>query len=456
MFVGREKELEDLNKYLEKQDHRILVLYGLKGIGKTTLLKHLGEDKELFYYEAVSCSSKQQRSFMINSLTNMGFSFLQIPEFKEIFHLLKKNTNTRKIVIIDEFHHLCKTENDFLENLRLWMEEEGKNSSLFFILCTSSIAWIEELRQQEREIFREIVPIFYRLEELKYRDFCSYFSELSPRDSIGAYSILGGIPALWKYFSKELNMEENIKENILDYEKCLYSLGQQFVADELRETAVYNTILCALAKGNQKLNQLYHSTGFSRAKISVYLKNLIQLGLVEKLVSLNTRGKEFSQKGIYCISHSYVYFYYRYLFGNQSQIRSMGKENFYERIIAPDFYLLGEHSFRKACMEFIEKENYLGRLPGNFTYMGRWFGKRGSVDFVYKDREEGEVLVGMCSWKEKELTLEEYDSFLAGEKLADIPANLRVLFSGKGFDNALKEMAKKEPRLALVSLEQMG
>ena len=51
----------------------------------------------------------------------------------------------------------------------------------------------------------------------------------------------------------------------------------------IAETAVYDTILATLADGRHgKLNDMYAHTGFSRAKISVYLKNLMELELVEK------------------------------------------------------------------------------------------------------------------------------------------------------------------------------
>ena len=48
MFVGREKELQDLHNFYENTETEILVLYGQTGMGKTVLLKQFLEGKEHF------------------------------------------------------------------------------------------------------------------------------------------------------------------------------------------------------------------------------------------------------------------------------------------------------------------------------------------------------------------------------------------------------------------------
>lgn len=69
----------------------------------------------------------------------------------------------------------------------------------------------------------------------------------------------------------------------LEKNSFLPELMIKWLSEELRETAVYNTILATIAdEKNGKLNAMYARTGFSRAKISVYLKNLMELELVEK------------------------------------------------------------------------------------------------------------------------------------------------------------------------------
>ena len=120
----------------------------------------------------------------------------------------------------------------------------------------------------------------------------------------------------------EKEQTENIINNILKKECRLHEELALFIAEELREPAVYYTILSALASDCCKLNDIYKHTGFSRAKISVYLKNLLELEFVEKVSS-----------GTYQISNAYVKFYFRFLFPHMSRWNSLSPEDYYRQYI---------------------------------------------------------------------------------------------------------------------------
>ena len=52
MLSGRIAELQYLDQYYEKAGSQILVVYGQKHIGKTTLLKEFAENRQSHYYLA--------------------------------------------------------------------------------------------------------------------------------------------------------------------------------------------------------------------------------------------------------------------------------------------------------------------------------------------------------------------------------------------------------------------
>lgn len=453
MFVGREKELQDLHNFYENTETEILVLYGQTGMGKTALLKQFLEGKEHFYYNGVSCSSLQQRSFIAHYLTDIGFSFSQIPEYEDILFTITQNIEDKAIIVLDEFQYLGRTEDTFFQALKNYIEKRTQRK-LLLILVSSAIAWVQSLKEENSPLTKEAV--FYKLEELTYGDFQQFFPNFAKKESITAYSILGGIPGLWPYFQDKLSLRENIEGTFLKADHPLSSLAQQLVAEEIRETAVYNTILCAMAQGKEKLNDLYHVTGFSRAKISVYLKNLIHLDLVEKVTCIDTGEKEHRKKGSYRICHSYLRFYYRYIFFNHHRQNTLNSALFYDKIIADDLPNFSKDSFKKVCREFIEGENKKGRLPGDFTFLGTWTGKAGDIDFVYEDLQEEEILAGICNWEKKMMTLEDYQRFVKCKEQANIIPDFEILCSAGNFDNHLRELSKKNPRIALVYLEQMG
>ena len=453
MFTGREKELQYLNDYYMKPGTQILVVYGQKGIGKTTLLEQFVEDKDCLYYEAISCSTRQQRVFMASHLEDMGISMPQYPEFEELFSVIEESEDNKKILVIDEFQNMCKTDNEFFEALYEYINREDKKD-MFIILCSSSIGWVENSMVGKLGALSRMLSGFYKIKELKYQDFVAHFPLFSKEDSIGAFSILGGVPGLWQYFNDEFTLRENIESFILQSNERLFDYGQQYVAEELRETAVYNTLLGALADGKRKLNDLHHHTGFSRAKISVYLKNLMQLEIVEKVFSVDTDGHDNTQKGIYQIKHPYVHFYYRYLFPNQTKIMFWETEEFYDQYIAPTFKDFVAGCFKRVCHEFLEKENLMDRLPDKFVSKGQWVGKKGNIDFIFQD-EEDEILTGICNWKKEMMMFEDYQLLMECQEDAKIKSEYVILFSAGNFDNRLREEVKKNEKLALISLEQI-
>lgn len=455
MFTGRETELNCLKGYYDRVGSQVMLLYGQKGVGKTTLIEQFLTGKSYLYYEAVPCSTRQQLFYLGQQLGDMGFSMPEYPSFEEILHLFSRNAVRKQVLVIDEFHNFCKTDTELFQALAAYLSEKERAGSLFIILCSSAIGWVENTLKGKLGSLAPMVTGSIKVKGLKYRDLVHHFPGFSSYESIGAYSILGGIPGLWQYFNDEFSLRENIESFILQSNEKLFDYGQQYVAEELRETAVYNTILAALAEGRNKLNDLHHHTGFSRAKISVYLKNLIQLEVAEKVLSSETEGKENTQKGIYRISHPYVHFYYRYLFPHQNKLSILEAEEFYKGYIEPTFRQYAERYFIQACKEFLERENGAKRLPFEYTHFGQWIGKEGSIDFLLED-EQGNILAGICSWNKDMMTYADYESFIHCQSQAKIHADYVILFSADRFDEALRLEAGENPHLALLKLDQLG
>lgn len=58
MFIGREKELKELNKLYNDDKFQLFVLYGRRRVGKTTLLKEFCKNKKAIFYSAEQSNEK--------------------------------------------------------------------------------------------------------------------------------------------------------------------------------------------------------------------------------------------------------------------------------------------------------------------------------------------------------------------------------------------------------------
>ncbi len=335
-FVGRETELHYLNQYFGSENSRILVVYGQTGVGKTALLKAFCKDKKAVYYRARSCSDREQRYQWARELGLPQEESGACPEYEAIFEKAAGTASDEKTVfVVDEFHYLVKGGTGFFTRLNLFVKNSGV--PLLVILCSSAAGWVEN--SMVRKIGGEAAAIsgFLKVRELGIQRMQELYAEYSQDDCVQLYAVLGGVPGLWNRTDRQLSASDNLIHNIVDKYSSIHGEMAGCLAEELRETSVYNTILTTMAAGGGRLNDIYHRTAFSRAKISVYLKNLMEIDLVEKVGA-----------GAYRITKPYVRFYFRFIYPYQSLLEELTPKQFYKEIVEDAFPGFVREAYRKS------------------------------------------------------------------------------------------------------------
>ena len=142
------------------------MVYGQKGIGKTTLLNHFLENKSHLYYEALCCSTRQQLFYLGRHLENIGFSMPEYPSFEEVFSVLETESDKKQILVIDEFQNMCKTDTEFFVALYNYLRKKDK-SSIYIVLCSSSIGWVENTMISKLGGLARMLSGFLKVKELK-------------------------------------------------------------------------------------------------------------------------------------------------------------------------------------------------------------------------------------------------------------------------------------------------
>lgn len=453
MLLGRTSELKYLNNYYDREGSQILVVYGQKYIGKTTLVKEFLEGKNGCYYLARACSEREQLYQWSGQLIRDGYEIDRFPTFHDIFARITRRSSGKKVLVIDEFQNIVRAGEQFMKALVSFVNSQWNRDEIMVVLCSSSIGWIENSMVNRIGEAAYELSGFLKVREMPFEDIVHRFPNFRIEECVEAYAILGGFPGLWNRFDDRLTIQQNICRNILDVNSFLYEEGESILTDQLREPGVYNTIMASIASGNRKLNNLYLHTEFSRAKISVYLKNLIELELVEKVFSYDAAGKDNVQKGIYRISHPFVDFYYTYMYPYLSDLNTLSVGEFYNRYIAPDFRRYVSEYFKKICRQHLNRLNKRDKLPIMADTIGEWVGKDGGLDIVAQD-EEGHTLIGLCSW-EKPTAYEDYEELLTYAKKAKIGADYIYMYTAYRFDERLNLEAKIRPNLKLIQISDL-
>jgi AAA+ ATPase superfamily predicted ATPase len=454
MLLGRTSELNYLNSHYDKEGSRILVVYGQKYIGKTALVKYFMEDKPHYYYHAKACSEREQLYQWGRQLVLDGYVSETFPNYYDIFAKIAHQAEGKLVIVVDEFQYLIKGGDTFMEALISFVHSQWNQNEVLVLLSSSSIGWIENsmiTKIGSRAAYE--LSGFLKIREMSFENIVERFPDFRIEECVEAYAVLGGFPGLWNQFDDRLTIQQNICRNILEPNSFLFAEGERLLTEQLREPGVYNTIMASIAAGNYKLNDLYLHTGFSRAKISVYLKNLIELELVEKVFSFDTAGKENTQKGIYRISHPVVEFYYTYMYPHMSDLYTLSVGEFYNRYIMPDFRTYVSKYFKQICRQHLMKLNERNRLPFSIDSVGEWIGKTGELDLVAQD-DKGHTLIGLCNWK-KPMTYEDYEELLSLAKQAKIKADYIYMYTAFQFDEKLSLEAKIRTNLKLVQLTDL-
>lgn len=454
MIIGRAVELNYLNTYYNREGSQLMVVYGEKNVGKTALLKEFLQNKSGSYFKARSASEREQRYQWGRELPEKERQPLKYPAFTDILNSLTKGQKEKTVIIIDEFQYIVKASDTFMEELVDFVRSSFAGFGVMVILCSSSIGWVENSMITKIGKAAYELSGFLKIKELTFEHMMKYFQRFGMEQGIEAYAVLGGVPGLWKYFDDNLGVKENICRYILDPSEYLHEEGRRIVEEEFRETGVYNTILSSIAAGNHKLNALHLHTGFSRAKISVYLKNLMEFELVEKVFSYDTEGKANAQKGIYRIKNHFVNFYFTFLYPNISSLECMEPEEFYNCFIALFLKSYVSGYYRIICMQYMKKCSREGTLPIAAEESGEWVGKFGNIDIIMKGANE-ETIIGLCNFERPMMGYDDYEWLLFCAEKAMLKADYIYLFSVGRFDERLKLEAKVKQNLKLITVEEM-
>lgn len=444
MFVGRKRELAYLEDLYNRDQSNILCMYGHKGVGKTSLMLSFANNKNYIYMMSRACT-EEQTLYMLGLENGIEYAGSQ-PTFTELFEKLSFSGNGKKILIIDEFHNIVKYSTNFMPELVKFVESQGNN--IFVILCSSSISFVENTFVSKVGTLAQRLSGFFKVNPLSFADCVKYFDGYDTLSCMEVYSLLGGMPSLWASFSDKRSVAENIKSAMLDGNGALRSAGIDIITEELREINVYSTILYYLANDKNKLNELHSNTGFSRAKISVYIKNLMEREIVEKVFSFDNASSTNAKKGVYRIKSPYLHFFFKFIFKYESKLVSMGPDKFYESVVLPELDDFYEEHFKSICTEFLTLLNQMGQLPIKATSIGEWVGKKGNIDVVMQDDEDS--IVAFCNWKNPEITMSDYKRYLGIASDARIHADYIVILAKGAFSQELSQFADNLDNIMLI------
>lgn len=460
MFIGREKELSTLNRLYTSNQFEFAVIYGRRRVGKTAIINEFAVDKPAIYFTGVETNEKQNLEnfskcileFVTKKTANTSFPSFQAA-LEYVFELAEER---RIILIIDEYPYVAKASKSLASTLQLFIDKYKDTSKLFLILCGSSMSYMED------QVLAYKAPLYgrrtaqFKVQPFEFQEACKCFHNLSDQDKALAYGIVGGTPQYLLQLNDHLSMEDNIKNMYLNPASPIYEEPQNLLKQEVREPAVYNAIIAAVATGYTRMSEIATKVGEDTSVCATYIKNLISLGIVKKEMPF---GENSTRKTIYSIEDNMFRFWYRFVPENTSIISRGAADLVYSRI-EPHLSAYMGSVFEEICKQYLWSLLLHGTCAVDFTDIGRWWGTnvktRQQVEIdIMGTADKNTALFGECKWTNEKVDRGVLDGLVEKSTLFHYQNRHYYLFSKSGFTKGCVDQANEMGNVTLISYQEM-
>ena len=460
-FYCREDELRKLNKRYAGGQFECIVIYGRRRVGKTALINEFCKDKPTIFFSALNTTGKENLEALSRSIMSFERPDSEsVPEFSSYDAALNELTSLSKekriVFVIDEYPYLAKAKPAISAMLQHIIDHRWAESRMFLILCGSSMSFMEnQVLGKESPLYGRRTGQF-KIEPLDYKETAVFHPDLSAEDHSLVYGITGGVPHYINKLDIRGSVDEALLDNFFDRSSYLYEEPGNLLKQELREPAIYNAIIKAIAEGASRMNEIKMKVGEENSLISKYLKTLIDLGIVRKETPVTEKP---GKKTIYLLADNFFRFWYRFVPVNMSAIDSGRIVKIYPRAVKqylPDYMGL---IFEKMCQDYLLY--YSDNLPIELNEIGQWWGadpgkrKQVQIDIVGTPVEGKEYIIGSCKYRNEKIGVDELERMRHYAVVFGKGDHYHYyIFSKGGFTEGLLQ-AQERGEVRLIALEDL-
>ena len=463
MFVGRDRELAQLQQAYDSHRFECVVMYGRRRIGKTTLINRFLAGKPSIFYSAIEATMQGN----LNALSAAIDAYRKgegvdpnAPVYRDfqsavdaVFDLAR---DRRLIWVIDEYPYLAQADRSVSSVLQHAIDRHKDDSRLMIVLCGSSMSFME------RQVLDYKSPLYgRRTASIKLNPFSpdetrEFTSNLTKEHSAVAYGLTGGVAQYLGWLAPTDNIAETIAQRLISPSCNLFDEPYMLLQQEVRKPAEYNEMISNIATGSSRMSEIASASHMPTSQAQVYLTNMIDLGILSKETPFGAKGRS---KTIYRVSDSFFRFWYRYIPRSMSAIQARRLE-LVTRMIMDDLPRFMGPVFEDICEQWLGGRGY-DRLPFPILQTGRWWGsnpktrQQEEIDIVAAGQDPDRALFCECKWRNDPVGETEYRTLLRRAQLLAYPDRHYILFSKSGFTDNLRELTASDRRVQLIAFEDM-
>ena len=445
-FVGREKELSELEKSYARGGSAIMV-YGRRRIGKTSLLERFCEGKRNLFLRCLRDSDSANLEYFSDIISSFTGTTVRLSSFIDLMKELKNIIEDGKtVIVIDEFPYIAsETVSSLCQH---FIDRDLKKSDSLLILCGS---YVSVMKKEGTDSGRPLYGRFrrmIRLGPMSFEETRLFHPGMSDEDSMKLYLTVGGVPR----YHMELDCdtyEDCLKENYI-LNDWMMDETERLIDSELSNPKRALSILSAIGGGSTSLKEIAQKIGLDETLCSKCIHVLMDMGIVSILNPMFDAPK----RPVYIISDNLFAFRYMVLQKRSAFVTSDHVDEFYESIRNSINTFLGKR-FEYYCSEFIKKNFFTLEI-------GTWWMDRDDVhseiDITARISADNinYDLFCECKFRKEPMSIRELEILkMISERLSSRSNPRYLLFSLSGFDGKLTEYAKDDPLVHLIGPDEL-
>ena len=403
-FVDRIDEAARLKDTLAREKSSLVVMYGRRRLGKSTLIKRVVSDT-VVYFLADRSEGQHQRVLLAKVIAQVfpDFDKLTYPDWESMFRAVNYRTDKRFTLCLDEFPYLVEQSSELPSVLQKLVYEKLLKYNL--VLCGSSQNMMYGL------FLDSTAPLYGRADEImKLAPIrLPYIQEALSLDAMNAieeYAVWGGVPRYWELRENQNSLNDALWHNILSVNGTLYEEPIKLFQDDVKDIVKTSTIMSYIGTGANRLSEIAARCNEPATNLSRPLKKLIDLGFLEKDVPFGIDEKN-AKKSLYKIADPFMAFYYQFVVPNRSFIE-LGRRLPIEQALTTHLSEYVSMQWEKLCRDAVT-----GNLVNGVVYgkAKRWWGsvlnedkkpEQVEFDVMAESLDKKYLLVGECKWTTQE------------------------------------------------------
>ena len=428
-FVDRIEETARLRDALSREKSSLVVVYGRRRLGKSTLIKRVLSDGDV-YFLADRSEGQHQRTLLAKVVAQVfpDFDKLTYPDWESLFRAVNYRTDKRFTLCLDEFPYLVEQSPELPSVLQKLVDEKQLKYNL--VLCGSSQNMMYGL------FLDSTAPLYGRADEIMRLTpirlpYIQEALDLDAVSSVEEYAVWGGVPRYWELRENRNSLSDALWHNILSINGTLYEEPIKLFQDDVKDIVKTSTIMSYIGSGANRLSEIAARCNEPATNLSRPLKKLIDLGFLEKDVPFGIDEKN-AKKSLYKIADPFMAFYYQFVVPNRSFIE-LGRRLPLEQALAAHFPEYVSMHWEKLCRDAVTGNMVNGIVYGKAK---RWWGpvlnedkkpEQIEIDVMAESLDKKYLLVGECKWTNHENGKQLTAEILRKANLLPFAKNYKIL-----------------------------